>query len=501
MTDLQTLPATTVARLRAQVSGPVFVRGDAGLADEVACFNLNGGVHDPDIVVGAASTADVSAAVRFAVEQDLAVRVQATGHGPGPRAKSGMIVSTERLTVVHLDPTSRRVTLGAGSQWHRIVTEAAPFGLAPITGSSVTVGAVGHTMGGGIGPMIRSHGYSSDWALGFRLVTADGEVVTADPQTHPDLFWALRGGKGGFGIVTEMTLELPHVPALYAGRLIFGGAENIEAALRTWVDWLPSAAGDVSTSIALAPAHGAGGHGDLQLHLRFVHPGGAEEGAELVAPLRAAAPTVHDTVGELPLADVHSIHGDPVDPMPLQSFCTELTGIDQDFVTAFLARLGPGTNTPFAESEIRHLGGDAAQDVINPGAVGGRGGALMLRLVIEDPAVASRASEIAAGVFADAGDRKFAVTNVNFAGSMSKRPAFERSWPESMRRQLAEVRATYDPNGLFPFGPGPAPAPDAAPAAATGTDGMALAPVPVPTDDRPHGRRLFDPRSWFAGRS
>ncbi|HWC21130.1 MAG TPA: FAD-binding oxidoreductase [Flexivirga sp.] len=486
MADVQTLPPTTVTDLRHQVSGPVFVRGDAELADEVACFNTNGGVHDPAIVVGAANPDDVSAAVRFAAEHGLPVRVQATGHGPGPRAKNGMIVSTERLTTVQLDPTARRVTLGAGCQWHRIVTAAAPFGLAPITGSSVTVGAVGHTMGGGIGPLIRSHGFSSDWARGFRLVTANGQILTVDARTHPDLFWALRGGKGGFGIVTEMTLELPHIPVLYAGRLVFEGAANIEAALRAWVSWLPSAADDVSTSVALAPAHGPDAAGGQRLHLRFVYPGPAADGARLVAPLRGAAPTVQDTVREMPLAEVHSIHGDPVDPLPLQSFCTELTGIDQDFASAFLARVGPRTEAPFAESEIRHLGGVAAQDVVDPGAVGGRGGALMLRLVIEDPTVAPRASEIAAGLFADAGARKFSTTNVNFAGSMSKRPAFERSWPEPMRRQLAEVRAAYDPDGLFPFGP--APVQDAPPQAA-------VPPVPEAPTIRP--RRIFDVRRWF----
>lgn len=496
MPDLQTLPATAVSRLRAEVSGPVLLRGDVGLAEEVACFNINGGEHDPDIVVGAADAADVATAVRFAADNGLPVRVQATGHGPGPRAEDGMIVSIARLTAIRLDPIARRVTLGAGAQWHRIVSEAAPFGLVPITGSSVTVGAVGHTMGGGMGPMIRSHGFSSDWARGFRLVTADGEIVSADAHTHPDLFWALRGGKGGLGIVTEMTLELPHVPVLYAGSLVFEGADNIEAALRAWVAWLPSAADDVSTSVALAPAHVDHGHGAQQLHLRFVYPGAATEGARLIAPLRAAAPAVRDTVGDLPLAEVHSIHGDPVDPLPLQSFCTELTGIDQDLVTAFLALLGPGTDAPFAESEIRHLGGAAAQ-VFDPGAVGGRGGALMLRLVIEDPKVAPQAAKIAAEVFAAAEAWKFGITNANFAGSMSKRPAFERSWPEVMRRQLAEVRERYDPNGLFPFGPGPIP--DAAPPVAAPPLDAAPGPAKIAAGTRLH--RFLDLRRWFGQRS
>lgn len=102
-----------------------------------------------------------------------------------------------------------------------------------MVGSSVTVGAVGYTLGGGIGPLIRSHGFSSDWVRGLRVVTASGEIVTADSESNPDLFWALRGGKGRLGVVTEMTLELVPLPELYAGGLYFEGGDHIETALRT----------------------------------------------------------------------------------------------------------------------------------------------------------------------------------------------------------------------------------------------------------------------------
>ncbi|HEY5223537.1 MAG TPA: FAD-binding oxidoreductase [Microbacteriaceae bacterium] len=223
--DSEPITPESIAELRARVTGPVFARGDQGAAAEVACFNRSR-TQDPDVVVGATNDADVVAAVRFAVQNRLLVRIQATGHGSGKTPAGGMMITTRRMDTLQLDPRTRLATIGAGVQWQRVVETAAAFELAPIVGSSVTVGAVGYTLGGGLGPLARSHGFSSDWVRGFRVVTAAGDIITADAHSNPDLFWALRGGKGGFGVVTEMTIELAPMPALYVGGLLFEGAKT-----------------------------------------------------------------------------------------------------------------------------------------------------------------------------------------------------------------------------------------------------------------------------------
>ncbi|RYE39201.1 MAG: FAD-binding oxidoreductase, partial [Hyphomicrobiales bacterium] len=208
----------------------------------------------------------------------------------------------------------------AGARWDAVTAAAAEHGLAPISGAAGTVGVVGYLLGGGLGPLARSHGFSSDYIESFTVVTGTGDVVIASQDHNSDLYWALRGGKGGLGIVTEVRLRLIELSTLYAGSLFFE-EEHIEAALRGWIDWTATAHAQVSTSAAILsfppldfipePFRGR-----RLLHLRFAYPGSHEEGETLAAPLRAFAPIYMDMLGVLPVAGVASIHNDPCDPCP-----------------------------------------------------------------------------------------------------------------------------------------------------------------------------------------
>src|SRR5690606_19123007 len=140
--------------------------------------------------------------------------------------------------------------IGAGVRWRAVQAAAAAHGLTGITGSSTSVGAIGFTLGGGLGPLARSHGFSSDYVRGFEVVTGTGELVTANADENPELFWALRGGKVGLGVVTTMQLQLVPLATVYAGALYFA-EQHIEAALRGWIDWMPTAPDDVTTSISI----------------------------------------------------------------------------------------------------------------------------------------------------------------------------------------------------------------------------------------------------------
>lgn len=218
--------------LSERLTGPVFERGDDGFAEEAGGFNL-AVTHDPDLVVGVATVQDVVEAVRYAAQHGLAVRMQATGHGAEEPVTDGLLITTGRLDGLAIDGDV--ATIGAGARWGDVIAAAAPLGLAPITGSSPTVGVVGYLLGGGLGPLARSHGFSSDYLLGATVVTAGGEVVDASPTGDAELYWAVRGGKGGFGVVTEVRVRLVALPELYAGALTFD-TPNVEAALRGWID-------------------------------------------------------------------------------------------------------------------------------------------------------------------------------------------------------------------------------------------------------------------------
>ena len=451
------LDTNAVARLRDAITGTVYVRGDEGLAAEVACFNP-AIRHDPDIVVAVESDDDVAEAVRFAREAGVPVRVQATGHGAEAPIVGGMIVSTRGLDGLSIDPASRLARIGAGLRWAPVIVAAAEHGLAPVTGSSTSVGAVGYTLGGGVGPLVRRYGFTSDWVRGFRVVTADGELVTADRETNPDLFWALRGGKGGLAIVTEMTLELVELRSLYGGSVFFEGGA-IEPALRAWVDWSAELPDEATTSVVLLNVPDVEGpppflRGRTLLSVRFAYPGDATEGERLFAPIRAAAPVSLDFVAEMPTTAVASIHSDPEEGGPTWIRGFMLDSFDQDSADVILELAGPGSGSPFIAAEIRQLGGATARDTEDGSSVGGRDSGYTLSLLAGDPSTFAGAAPARAQAIAEAlQDTVSAITNVNFAGDLSDRAAFERVWPPVISERLEVVRRQWDPDRVFAFGP------------------------------------------------
>ena len=455
------LDPDAVARLHEIVHGTVFLRGDAGLAAEVACFDPSIR-HEPDIVVAVVDEQDVASAIRFAREQGIPVRVQATGHGATGPIEDGMLVSTRALDALHVDEVTHRARIGAGVRWAPVIAAAAEYGLAPIIGSSPGVGAVGYTLGGGLGPLARSHGFTADWVRGFRVVTAAGEAVVADATSHPELFWALRGGKGGLGIVTEMTLELAPLTTLYAGSVFFEG-DAIEPAFRAWAGWAERLPDQATTSAVLLRVPDLEGpppplRGRSVLSVRFAYPSqspdAAAEGERLFAPIRAAAPVYLDFVGELPAAAVASIHNDPEQGSPTWIRGLMLDAFDSRDAEALLRLAGPGADTPFFAVEVRQLGGATKHDTQDGTAVGGRDSTYAVSAIAGDPATFAEAAPAAAAALADAlAGRISAVTNVNWTASLTDKAAFESSWPPAVFERLSAARTQWDPDRVFAFGP------------------------------------------------
>ncbi|AFE09369.1 Mitomycin radical oxidase [Corallococcus coralloides DSM 2259] len=439
--------------LASRVSGTVYTPNDAGYAPESAGFNVLV-THSPQYVVAVKSTKDVAEAIRFARENQLPVSVLATGHGTYASITSGVLISTKALNHVSIDPATRIATIGAGARWEPVIEEAAKHGLTPIAGSSTNVGVVGYLLGGGLGPLVRSHGVSSDYVVSYTLVTSDGETVEASAEQHPDLFWALRGGKGGFGIVTEVKLKLVEMRSLYAGSLFFA-EEHIEAVLRGWVKWTSEADARVSTSIAVMrfppfdfippPLQGR-----TVINLRFAFPGSTEEGAKLAAPLRALAPIYLDMLSELPVTQIARIHNDPDKPSPVWTNGMMLTHVDQDLATTLLRHVGAGVQTPYFMLELRHLGGASQKDVAGGSAVGGRGGNFIVGLVgMHPPLFETVLPGATEGLRAELKPWLSPEMSINFMGKVRDAQHFDSAWPDAIRAKLKDVRGKYDPHKVF----------------------------------------------------
>lgn len=441
-----------IEELRARVDGSVLAPSDAEYATECGGFNT-ALTHTPDVVVAVSSVNDVIECVRFARARGLGIHVKGGGHGDIP-ITSGLLVSMRRLNAVRVDPSARVATVGAGARWGEVIAPAAEHGLAPISGSSPQVGVVGLLLGGGLGPLARSHGFSSDYLIGATVVTASGEALEVNEKQHPDVLWALRGGKGGVGVVTDVRLRLVPLRTLYGGSIAFD-TPHIEAALRAWVDWVPHAPPRVTTSVLLArfppldtlppPLRGR-----RLLLLRFAFPGDAAEGARLAAPLRAAAPIYLDHLAEMPAAEIARIHNDPSDPLPASVRAGMLTHVDQRLVDVLLSHVGPTQETPLAITELRHLGEATQRDVAAGSAVGGRESPFTLTCISTDLAhFETTVPERGAALMRDLAPWLSAQTNVNFLAPVRSAEDLESAWPEATTSRLAEIRRRYDPDGVF----------------------------------------------------
>jgi FAD/FMN-containing dehydrogenase len=185
----------------------------------------------PLVVAEAYCRTDVQAAVRAARERNLPLAVQATGHGTKVPADGGILLKTSAMESMLIDPQRMIAKVGPGTRWGAVIDAAGQFGLAPPAGSSRDVGVTGYTLGGGVGWLARKYGFAADSVVRAEVVTADGRFVTASADEHPDLFWAIRGGSGNFGIVTSLEFRLYPVSQVHAGIVYFGfdrAAETLE---------------------------------------------------------------------------------------------------------------------------------------------------------------------------------------------------------------------------------------------------------------------------------
>ncbi|HEV7871519.1 MAG TPA: FAD-binding protein [Modestobacter sp.] len=432
-----------------QLTGTVHHPGDPGYESAVTGYNL-AVVHAPALVVEAHSADDVAAAVRHAVAAGLAVTVQNTGHGAhAPAGPDTLLLRTGALDGVTVDPVARTATLGAGATTAQVMAAAAQHGLAPVTGSSPTVGVVGMTTGGGMGPLGRALGFAADRALAFAVVTADGEQRHVDADREPDLFFALRGGGGGVAVVTSMTTGLVELAGFWGGAVFFPGADAA-AVLHAWRTWAPTLPTEITTSIGLLrlpplPHLPEPLRGQFLVHVRIASTGSPEDGAALLAPLLDVAPVVMNTVGPMPYAAIGAVHMDPPDPIPSAEFGCLLSDFPAEAADALLAAAGPGVQTPLLLAEIRQLGGAlaAAPEVEN--AVSGRQASWALFVVgVLVPEIARLVPVAARELVGGLAPWRCGV-QYNFAAGQD----LTEAWSPDTLARLQQITRDRDPNGLF----------------------------------------------------
>jgi FAD binding domain-containing protein len=351
--------------------------------------------HHPELIADATGPADVVAAVRLAADAGLAVGVMNTGHGPSVPADQAVLIRTGGMNRVDVDPVRRTARIEGGAAWHAVIEAATPYGLAPLNGSSPHVGAVGYTLGGGVGLLARRFGFAADHVRWFDVVTADGAHRHVSADADPDLFWALRGAGANFGVVTAMEVGLFSVPSVLGGELCFP-AEASEDVLHNYADWAAQVPETMASSVLLLgypddPRVAPDLRGRHITHVRIAYSGDDRaEGHRWVQRLRRFGPRIVDTVRDMPYAQIGTIHHEPVDePVPAFDRNILLRDFDQDAASMLSKHAGPAANAAFL-TEVRAWGGALSRQPGIPNAVGGRDAAFSL-LAISDPATENRA--------------------------------------------------------------------------------------------------------------
>jgi FAD/FMN-containing dehydrogenase len=407
----------------------------------------------PTAVAIPRNTDDVSEIVSWAQRRGLRIAAQGTGHGAAAHdaLDSTVLVKTTRLDQIQIDPELCRARVGAGVVWSHVSAAAAEFGLAALAGSGPDVGVVGYTLGGGISWLARRYGLASNAVLAVEIVTADGRLVRTDRFHKPDLFWALRGGGGAFGVVTALEFELFPVPEVYAGTL-FWPMEQAERVLNAWKAWADTAPPELTTCarlLNLPPLP------DLPEHLRgraFVaievaYAGQPSSAAEHLQPLRNLAPEI-DTVTTMPAAELGRLHLDPDQPVPGKGNGGLLSALPAEAIAALVATAGAGTGSPLLSVEIRQLGGALADPDHDAGALA----AIEAPYGIYSVGIAAtpdlgRAIDARISAVAEALSRWQAPHSyLNFD---DRAEATDALFPPDTYRRLRAVKAAYDPGDLF----------------------------------------------------
>jgi FAD/FMN-containing dehydrogenase len=409
----------------------------------------------PLAIVQAANVQDVLETVRFARDRGLPLAVRSGGHSLAHYSviDDAIVVDLSGMKCVSVDPEARIARVQAGATSGDLAEPAHAHGLALSTGDTHSVGMGGLTTGGGIGFMVRKYGLAIDNLLTAQVVTAAGEIVTASANEHPDLFWAIRGGGGNFGIVTEFTYRLAPVSQILGGELLLPASRQV---IRGYLDYMAAAPENLTTIANLlhappAPFVPQERVGELVLSILVCWTGSMADGEQALAPLRALATPVADVVSPIPYPEIYQFtahqaapHGASIRSM----FADELSDAALDAILAAMEH----ASSPFSLVQLRGLGGALTRVGNDATAFAHRDKRYFVAIIglwldaADDPAVHSAWTESLWQTIRPEGSGVY----VNFLeeeGAERVRDAY----PPATFARLVEIKRKYDPQNIFRF--------------------------------------------------
>jgi FAD/FMN-containing dehydrogenase len=441
----------SIEELRTGVKGEVIAPGDDGYDESRATYY--GVDRRPAAVVRPADSPDVSVVVTMARETGTELGVRGGGHslaGLGV-SEGGVNLDLSSLVGLDIDVDDRSAWAGAGLTAAEYTTRVGAHGLATGFGDAGTVGLGGITLGGGVGFLSRKHGLTIDSLLAAEMVTADGEILEVHPTSHPDLFWAIRGGGGNFGVATRFKLRLHDVSEAFGGMLILPGTPDV---INGFVQAAEAAPEELSTIANVMPAPPMpflpeDQHGQIVVFAILVHAGDSASGERAVAPFRGLATPLADMVGPMEYPSIYQMMGEEEGPEEVQFAVRSLysDSFDETAAKTVVSQLEI-SDAMMAVTQIRVLGGAIARIQDDATAYAHRQRRIMLNVacMYQDPAEApSRQAwtdDLAAAL--GGGDEAY----VNFLGDEGP-DRVRAAYPGATWDRLREIKRRYDPTNLF----------------------------------------------------
>ncbi len=383
---------------------------------------------------------EVASALAEAARLDRKIVVFSTGHGIPPIGDTSerILLDMSAFDKVEIDPVARTARVGGATQWMELVAAANEHGLTAPFGSAATVGVTGYMMGGGVGFMSRHLGLGSSSIRSAELVTPDGRIRRIDAGSDPDLFWALRGGGGGFGVITELEIDLTPVPQM-AGGVLGWGIEDAERVLAAWSEWTQGIDDDITSAVRLMHPP----EGPALTVVVVTAPRAAEELNRIIEPLADLQPmlnTVRDTNPDAFLREYTDPEIDPTEPPHVFEHVL-LDRLPAEAVQLAAEFAQPKTGCGAMMVEIRHMGGAMGRPAPGGGACDLIDGEYLF-FVVGFPEAAETMNH-AVDVLSDFGRGR---TYFNF---MPRRTGRQTAYGEEAIERLADLYEAVDPNGLI----------------------------------------------------
>jgi len=439
----------SIPELRAVLNGRVISPEDAAY-DTVRAVFYGARSRRPALIVRVADATDVSHIVSLARERGLELAVRSGGHSLAGHSTTdgGIVIDLSDMKGLEIDVAGRTAWAEIGLTAGEYAAAAGAHGLATGFGDTGSVGIGGITLGGGVGFLVRKYGLTIDDLLAAEIVTADGELLYVDSDTHPDLFWAIRGGGGNFGVATRFKFRLHEVDTIVGGMLMLPATPEVIASFVAEAEAAPEELSSIANVMVAPPMPflPAEAHGRLFIMALLCYAGEVDEGERAIAPFRALATPLADTVGPKPYPQMY----EPAEPGPDEEVARSLfiDTVDSGVAEKIVEHLRAST-APLAVAQIRVLGGAMARVSADATAFTHRERGIMVALgaVYERPEETAMHEEWV-GKFAAALRQGDGGVYVNFLGDEGK-ARIREAYPGATFERLAEIKGRYDSTNLF----------------------------------------------------